>query len=54
MTDSGSSGIVAVVKHDCPTCTLVAPVLEELVERGVVTTVHRQRQYKGIAVCFQM
>jgi hypothetical protein len=32
-----ADGIVAVVKRDCPTCTLVAPVVAELTERlGVV------------------
>ncbi len=35
-------GIIAVVKADCPTCVLVAPVLGELVERGVALTVYTQ------------
>ncbi|HLJ68861.1 MAG TPA: thioredoxin family protein [Chloroflexota bacterium] len=43
MTRSGiPDGIVAVVKEDCPTCHLVAPVLRELVERGVPLTVYTQ------------
>ena len=35
------SGVVAVVKRDCPTCTLVAPVLAELAKR-VDLTVYSQ------------
>src|SRR5207249_326718 len=35
-------GIVAVVKRDCPTCTLVAPVLADLAARGVTLTVYSQ------------
>jgi hypothetical protein len=35
-------GIVAVVKADCPTCNLVAPVLGELVGAGVALTVYCQ------------
>ncbi|MEP6625065.1 MAG: thioredoxin family protein [Acidimicrobiia bacterium] len=27
-------GLIAVVKRDCPTCSLIAPVLAELVDRG--------------------
>ena len=34
-----SDGIVAVVKRDCPTCTLVAPVLAGLARDGVVSAV---------------
>ena len=30
-------GLVAVVKRDCPTCELVAPVLADLAERGGIT-----------------
>ncbi len=30
-------GLVAVVKHDCPTCVLTAPVLGELAREGGVT-----------------
>ena len=32
-------GLVAVVKRDCPTCVLVAPVLADLAERAAMTTV---------------
>ena len=32
-------GLVAVVKRDCPTCVLVAPVLEDLAERGDLTVI---------------
>jgi hypothetical protein len=35
-------GIVAVVKADCPTCRLVAPVLGELVAAGLPVTVFTQ------------
>jgi thiol-disulfide isomerase/thioredoxin len=34
-----SGGIVAVVKADCPTCRLVAPVLDQLADKGVVRVV---------------
>jgi hypothetical protein len=36
------NGIVAVVKHDCPTCILVAPVLAELAAAGVPVTAYTQ------------
>src|SRR5581483_7476993 len=35
-------GVVAVVKRDCPTCVLVAPVLADLAGRGVVGAVVSQ------------
>ncbi len=35
-------GIVAVVKRDCPTCALVAPVLAQLRGAGVTLTVYSQ------------
>jgi hypothetical protein len=35
-------GITAVVKRDCPTCALVAPVLRQLAEAGVTLTVYSQ------------
>lgn len=35
-------GLVAIVKRDCPTCTLVAPVLAELSQAGVGLTVFSQ------------
>jgi len=34
--------LVAVVKHDCPTCVLVVPVLEELASQGRALTVYTQ------------
>ncbi|HEY1797254.1 MAG TPA: thioredoxin family protein [Stellaceae bacterium] len=37
MTDLPSDGLVAVVKRDCPTCELTAPVLAELAKRGKLT-----------------
>ncbi len=35
-------GLIAVVKRDCPTCVLVAPVLDELSEGGMELTVYSQ------------
>ncbi len=35
-------GLVAVVKRDCPTCQLAAPVLEEMHRAGVQLTVFSQ------------
>ena len=35
-------GVVAVVKRDCPTCVLVAPVLDELARHGLELTVYSQ------------
>jgi thiol-disulfide isomerase/thioredoxin len=35
-------GLVAVVKRDCPTCALVAPVLSELAASGAKLTVYSQ------------
>lgn len=35
-------GVVAIVKHDCPTCTLVVPVLAELRAAGVALTIYTQ------------
>lgn len=35
-------GLVAVVKRDCPTCVLVAPVLDELADAGADLTVYTQ------------
>ena len=35
-------GLVAVVKRDCPTCQLVAPVLGEIAARGRALTVYTQ------------
>jgi hypothetical protein len=45
MTDASPrlpDGLVAVVKRDCPTCGLVAPVLGELAARGRPVTVYSQ------------
>jgi thiol-disulfide isomerase/thioredoxin len=35
-------GVVAIVKRDCPTCELVAPVLREIAAAGVPLTVYSQ------------
>jgi hypothetical protein len=37
-----TNGLVAVVKRDCPTCRLVAPVLTQVAESGVPLTVYSQ------------
>src|SRR5918911_3871964 len=37
-----ADGLVAVVKRDCPTCRLVAPVLAQLKAAGVPLTVYSQ------------
>ncbi len=36
------AGVTVIVKHDCPTCVLVAPVLAHLAGRGLVDTVATQ------------
>ena len=28
------NGLVAIVKRDCPTCVMVAPVLQEILQRN--------------------
>ena len=35
-------GLVAIVKRDCPTCRLVAPVLVDLAEGALPLTVYSQ------------
>ena len=35
-------GYVAFVKQDCPTCTLIEPVLSQLAEIGILKTVYSQ------------
>ncbi len=35
-------GLIAVVKRDCPTCTMVVPVLRSLVDAGVLVAVFSQ------------
>ncbi|HEV3354249.1 MAG TPA: thioredoxin family protein [Acidimicrobiales bacterium] len=45
---SEAASIVAVVKRDCPTCALVEPVLAQLVERGVVSTIYREDDDAGL------
>jgi hypothetical protein len=46
--------IVAVVKADCPTCAMVAPVLDELVARGLVTTVHHEDDDGGLEASWRL
>jgi hypothetical protein len=46
--------IVAVVKEDCPTCRLVEPVLQDLVERGVVETIHREDDPAGLEASYRL
>src|SRR5207248_1064098 len=38
----GADSLIAVVKRDCPTCRLVAPVLAQLSAAGVPLTVYSQ------------
>jgi len=47
-------GIVAVVKRDCPTCALVAPVLEDLVVRGIVSTILREDDDDGLEASWRL
>src|SRR2546423_3603459 len=49
-----SDGIVAVVKRDCPTCALVAPVLEDLVVQGVVSTIYREDDDDGLQASWRL
>ena len=49
-----SSGVVAVVKRDCPTCALVEPVLQDLVARGVISTVHREDDDDGLEASWHL
>src|SRR5256886_2004685 len=42
MTVSLPDGLVAIVKRDCPTCRVVAPVLADLAHRDVPLTVYSQ------------
>jgi hypothetical protein len=46
--------ITAVVKDDCPTCQLVAPVIEKLVADGVITTVVREDDTIGLDASYQL
>ena len=46
--------IVAVVKADCPTCAMVAPVLDELVARGVVSAVHHEDDDDGLEASWHL
>jgi len=46
--------IVAVVKRDCPTCSLVEPVLADLVARGVVSTIHREDDDAGLEASWHL
>jgi hypothetical protein len=46
--------IVAVVRAECPTCTLVAPVLAALVERGVVSQVVREDDDAGLEASWRL
>jgi len=37
-----ADGLIAIVKRDCPTCELVAPVLQRLKDTGVPFTIYTQ------------
>jgi hypothetical protein len=51
---SEAASIVAVVKRDCPTCALVEPVLAQLVERGVVSTIYREDDDAGLEASWHL
>jgi hypothetical protein len=46
--------ITAVVKEDCPTCRLVEPLLQELLAKGVVDTIHREDEPEGLDASYQL
>ena len=46
--------ITAIVKADCPTCQLVAPVIEKLVADGIITTVLREDDSVGLEASYQL
>jgi hypothetical protein len=46
--------LVAVVRAECPTCTLVAPVLEDLLERGVVAQILREDDDAGLEASWRL
>lgn len=37
-----TDGVIAIIKQDCPTCTLIVPALEQLIEAGIELTVVSQ------------
>src|SRR4051812_7910166 len=51
---NGSGGIVVVVWEGCPTCQLVAPVIEELNQAGVVEVVHREESGAGLDASYHL
>jgi hypothetical protein len=46
--------IVAVVKEDCPTCRLVEPVLQDLLAKGVIDTIHREDDPDGLETSYRL
>jgi len=53
MTD-GPDGIVVVVWEGCPTCQLVAPVVEQLQAAGVVSVLHREESDAGLEASYRL
>jgi hypothetical protein len=51
---SDAASIVAVVKRDCPTCALVEPVLQDLISRGVVSSIHREDDDAGLEASWHL
>src|SRR5438270_13991637 len=46
--------IVAVVRDECPTCTLVAPVLADLLSRGVIAEIVREDEDAGLEASWRL
>ena len=53
MTDT-ADGVVAVVWEGCPTCKLVAPVIEQLQAAGVVSALHREETDAGLEASYRL
>jgi hypothetical protein len=46
--------VIAVVKEDCPTCRLVEPLLQDLLARGVLETIHREDDPDGLDTSYRL
>ena len=49
-----ADGIVAVVWEGCPTCQLVAPVIEQLVASGAISVLHREETDSGLEASYRL
>ena len=49
-----AAALVAVVWEGCPTCTLVAPVIEQLQAAGVVSVLHREETPQGLEASYRL